>query len=301
MLRLLSIFVDVVTPVFVLVLLGYLLTPRLKLEARTLSRTAYYLFMPAFVFDIISRAEIQAALAAQMIAFAAASHIAVALLALLITRWLRKPRDLSAAMIMVAAYGNVGNFGLSIIGFRFGADALPLGTVYFLAITVISFSLCVAAASWTRGSGLGAILSVFKTPGVVAILPAVLANLGYLPVPLMAERSISLLSQAMIPTMLVTLGAQLASVEKLEINTDLAIAAALRLLAGPALAALIAIPFALPALPRDVGILQAAMPAAVLTSIVALEYDVRPTFVTTAVLVTTLSSLLTLTVVLSLL
>jgi hypothetical protein len=46
------------------------------------------------------------------------------------------------------------------------------------------------------------------------------------------------------------------------------------------------------------GILQAGMPVAVLGSIIAIEYNIIPKFVTTAVLFSTLFSLLTLTILL---
>jgi predicted permease len=48
-------------------------------------------------------------------------------------------------------------------------------------------------------------------------------------------------------------------------------------------------------------VLEAGMPVAVLTTILATEFDVEPTFVTTAVLITTLLSPLTLTPLLAIL
>jgi len=63
MAQLVSIFLDVLTPVFALVVLGYVVGPRLGLEGRTLSRFAYYLLTPAFVFNVLSSARIEAALA----------------------------------------------------------------------------------------------------------------------------------------------------------------------------------------------------------------------------------------------
>jgi predicted permease len=69
---------------------------------------------------------------------------------------------------------------------------------------------------------------------------------------------------------------------------------------GPLLSILLAIPFGLFGLERSAGILQASMPPAVLTIIIAMEHDLVPEFVTTALLFGTLASLLSLTVVLSL-
>ena len=62
MLALSLIFLNVVTPVFILVAVGYFIGPLLKIEARSLSKTAYFVFVPAFVFNIISEAKIAAEL-----------------------------------------------------------------------------------------------------------------------------------------------------------------------------------------------------------------------------------------------
>ena len=50
---------------------------------------------------------------------------------------------------------------------------------------------------------------------------------------------------------------------------------------------------------RGAGIIQTAMPAAVLTSLIALEHRLLPDFVTTVVLFSTLASAVTLTAVLA--
>ena len=63
------VFLNVVSPVLILVVIGYFIGPRLNVEARSLSRTAYYVLVPAFVFNIISEAKIEAELALQMVSF----------------------------------------------------------------------------------------------------------------------------------------------------------------------------------------------------------------------------------------
>ncbi len=72
------------------------------------------------------------------------------------------------------------------------------------------------------------------------------------------------------------------------------------LLAAVMVAFALAIPFGLTGLARGAGIFQASMPTAVLVAtIIALEYDLLPDFVTTAVLFTTLMSAITLTVIMA--
>lgn len=300
-LQLLSIFIDVVTPVFALVLLGYLAGPKLKLEARTLSRAAYFIFAPAFIFNVISQASVPLAAVVRMTGYAFLVHLACVVVGFVVAKALGRSWEIVGAYMLIAVFGNVGNFGLSMVEFGLGNDAMVAATIYFLAILVIAFVIGVAAASWIRGSGgVGAILSVFKTPALLALWPALLFTATDLTVPLFLSRITGLLGSAMIPVMLVTLGVQLGEVGKLVINLDVVLASAVRLLAGPILAMILVVPFGLTGFERDVGILQSSMPAAVLCSIIAIEYDLVPEFVTTTVLFSTIASLFTLTVVLSL-
>ena len=209
--------------------------------------------------------------------------------------------------MLIAVFGNVGNFGLPIVRFRFPGDqaALATATIYFLAIMIIAFIICVAAANWHRAGSIRAVVAVFKTPALLAVPPALLvnwANLNYgVSLPPIMSRPIELLSAAMIPTMVVALGCQLAGAGIPRPNWDMAISSAIRLLGGPLLAFGLAAPFGLVGIERSVGILQASMPAAVLVSIIAVENDLLPEFVIATVLFSTLASVVTLTIVLTLL
>lgn len=293
------VFLNVVTPVFILVVIGYFVGPRLKIDARSLSRTAYFVFIPAFVFNIISEAKIDSELALQMLSFILVAQIAVALLGFLVGKALRQSREITAAFVLIATFGNVGNFGLPLIVFRLGESARTFATVYFVATVFISFVICVGVASWARSGGVTAVFSVFKTPALIALIPALVFNITDLEVPIFLSRLSGLLGQAMIPVMLITLGVQMGEIPKIKINFNVFAASTVRLIGGPVLALLIVPYFGLEGLERSTGILQAAMPAAVLASIIALEYKLLPEFVTTTVLFSTLYSILTLTVILT--
>ena len=293
------VFLNVVTPVFILVVIGYFVGPRLKIDARSLSRTAYFVFIPAFVFNIISEAKIDSELAIQMLSFILVAQIAVALLGFLVGKALRQSREITAAFVLIATFGNVGNFGLPLIVFRLGETARTFATVYFVATVFISFVICVGVASWARSGGVTAVFSVFKTPALIALIPALVFNITDVEVPIFLSRLSGLLGQAMIPVMLITLGVQMGEIPRIKINFNVFVASTLRLIGGPVLALLIVPYFGLEGLERSTGILQSAMPAAVLASIIALEYKLLPEFVTTTVLFSTLYSVLTLTVILT--
>jgi hypothetical protein len=73
------------------------------------------------------------------------------------------------------------------------------------------------------------------------------------------------------------------------------------LILSPVIALLLVPVFGLSGIARKSGIVEAAMPAAVFNTIIAIEYDVEPDFVTGVVFTTTIISPLTLTLVLALL
>ncbi len=299
-LHVLSIFLNVVAPVFGIVALGYAVGPRLKLEARTLARVAYYVFVPAFAFHVISTSHVALGRTVRMVAFITLAHLAFAALAWGVARMLGRSREIAAAYVMLAVFGNVGNFGLALIRFRLGEEALAPATIYFIAILVIAFIVCVGAAGWVKGGKLSAVASIFKTPALLVVPPALAVSSTGVEVPLLLSRMVGLLADAMIPTMLLTLGLQLRGVRDLRPSADAVITTGLRLVAAPAIAAAIVPWFGLTGLERAAGILQSGMPVAVLVSIIAIEYEIAPNFVTTTVFFSTLCSLPTLTLLLSL-
>jgi malate permease and related proteins len=299
--QLLSIFLNVVTPVFALVLLGYLLGPRLQLQYRTLSRTAYYLLVPAFIFHVLSRVQLDLSTAGRMVLSLSLIYLATGLMGWLAARGLGCGREMAVAFLMTGVFGNVGNYGLALARFRLGPAAMESATVYMVTVNTLAFTICVLAAGWVRHGGCGALKRLVKTPGV-AILPVALffPFTGTVP-PVMVDRISGLMGDAMIPLMLLTLGLQLREAGRLEWGGAVLAACGVRLIAGPVLAFAL-IPLAgLSGIEASAGILQASMPAAVLTAIIAVENDVVPTFVTSVVFATTLLSLISLTVVMVLL
>ena len=243
--QLLSVFLDVVAPVFAIVALGWALGPRLGLDARTLSRSAYYVFVPAFTFDVISRSTVPLADAGRMGAYAVVTHLSFGALAFVLARVLGRSRKVTAAWVMLSVFGNVGNFGLALITFRLGDAALVPATIYFIVILIVSFVVCVGIAAWTRGGGLAAVASVFRTPALLVAVPAFVVSGAHLHVPLLVSRTVGLLGGAMIPAMLFVLGVQLAGTRALRPSADVLVVAALRLVLAPAIAWALAAPFGL--------------------------------------------------------
>lgn len=298
-LQLLSIFFDVLIPVFLLVTLGYFVGPPLEIQTKTLSRYIFNILNPAFVFLVLSSTTIEISIVIRMTAYIVVVHIGCAIAGYSLAKFLRRPPQMIAAYILVTVFGNVGNFGLPITQFALGEDALASATIYFLVILVVAFVVGVAAANWDKGTRFEAVLAVLKTPSLIVVPPAILCNWLQLELPLTILRPIEILSGALIPTMLIMLGVQLAETGIPRLSFDMFAASSIRLIVGPLLAVLVAIPMGVEGASRSAGILQAAMPVAVLTSIIATENDLLPGFVMGTILVSTLLSIVSLTLVIA--
>ena len=290
----LGIFFNVVLPVFGIIVVGYLLGNKLELQARTLSRAAYYIFVPAFIFQAVGNSNIPIESALQMIVFIVIAQSLTGVVAGIIARILGKGREMIAAYIIVAVFANVGNYGIAVIHFHLGEPGLAPATIYYVVMSIVQFTLGIGAAGWAHGGGKGAIWNLLKTPALVAVIPALIVSGTGMTIPLMLSRMIGLLAGAMIPTMLFTLGLQLLEQKKIEFSKDVFIASSIRLLGAPALAFAIAIPFQLEHNQYIAGILQISMPTAIMATIVARENNIAPDFVNTSALFAILASLVTL-------
>jgi predicted permease len=292
------IFIDIIAPVFTLVIIGYFVGPKLKLQAQTLSRTSYYILVPCFVFQTLANADIQADLALRMLLLSLLICGCCALLGFLVARLMKKSINLTAAFILLAVFINVGNFGLPIITFKWGDAVQTSLAIFYMTYLIAGFLIGLPIANWVKGNGFRSILEIFKIPALLALVPVFFFQLTDIELPLFIERVIGLLNDATIPVMLLTMGVHMASMGRPKITRDVVFASAVRVIGGPIIAITLVSLFGLQGMDRNAAIMQASMPAAVLTSIVAMENDLESEFVTTSVLFSTIASLVTLTLLL---
>ncbi len=117
-------------------------------------------------------------------------------------------------------------------------------------------------------------------------------------IPLPVMRPLQLLSDAAVPVQIVVLGMQL---ERARIERPLLMGAAgfLRLVVAPALGFALALACGLQGPALQAGLVQSAMPTAVVAGILAVEYDTEPGFVTSVVFFSTVISPFTLTLLIA--
>ena len=101
--------------------------------------------------------------------------------------------------------------------------------------------------------------------------------------------------------MLLVLGMQFEKGGKPERPGLVALAAGLVLVGAPLVGFVLASALGLTGVTRQAVLVQSAMPSAVITTIVALEFDIAPSFVASVVVATTLASPVTVSILIALL
>ncbi len=290
-----DIFINNLLPILLIAGTGYLLGKWLQVDPRSLSRIIFYIFTPCLIFDLLVNSQLSNGDMLRMIGFAASIVLSVGVVTWLIGRALKLKRRILAAVLLTTMCMNAGNYGLSLNLFAFGEAALSQASIFFITTALMTNTLGVTIASMGRASLKQSLLELFKIPTIYAVILAMvfISQSWQLPIPL--ERTTSLLSDAAIPAMLVLLGLQLQRNQRTRHLPALILSNGMRLIGSPVLALGLAAVFGLQGIAYQAGILQAATPTAVLSTVLSTEYDVEPAFVTTVVFTTTLLSPLTLT------
>lgn len=289
----LEILTSVIGPVVIVVAVGAIVGHRIGLETTTLSKIAYWILGPAFMFDGLARADLEGGSVRGLVVVSAISFAASGIAGAVISKGLGHTAEEVSSDVLSSTYGNVGNAGIAITVFALGDVVRPAAIVVMVVVNTLGVILGVALAT-SRTQGIGtAIRTAFTTPLTLGALLAVPVNYFNLALPDWFERPVNLIGSALIPVMLLTLGLQLRAVDLAKPERGLMASAPAKLIVAPVVAYFAAKTFNLSDVDTGVVLIQASMPPAVFTMLVALEHNLQPKRTTGALVMLTGLSLLT--------
>lgn len=290
------IFTSTVLPVFLIAAAGFALAHFLTIDSRSVGRILFYLATPSLVFRSLYQMEIDYTALQHLTIVAGSAAILTGLLGWLVG--MGYDRRQRAAIVLTSAVSNNGNMGIPISLFAFGSTGVAFATIYYVVSSFMSNTFGVIVASAGQTSVGSALKQSLRVPVLYAAAAGFLLNGlgGELPTPLF--RAVDLLADAAVPGMLVLMGVQLHSAPIFEAQSVILRSVAVRLLAGPAIAWGLCTLLGVYGVERSVLILQAAMPTAVMTAVLATEYDIAPRLVASIIFFSTVISMVTLSLVL---
>lgn len=296
-----SVFVSAVLPVLSIAAAGYLLRSLRPIDIDPLNTVTLYVFLPALAAHSLLSSQLAGdllRLVAAILAFSALVFVA----AIAVGLALGESGSRLSALAFVAAVPNVGNFGIPVSTFAFGATGGTVAVVFTVTQSVLTYTAGVYVAArgtgteWRSRAG-----EVLRLPLVyVVVLAAGLRVTGIAP-PTggTTMQTLELVGNASIPTFLIVLGVQLAETEPAAALRETVPSLALRFLLAPAMGLTIAllVGFGESAVARTFVLLTAA-PAAITPLVLLIEFGgdsdrspTAPEYHGTAVFLSTLLSI----------
>ena len=291
----LNVFVNNLLPILLLSGAGFAIGRAFKLDPRPLGRVIFYILSPVLIFNLLTSSKLAVESIVVMASYSASVMLIVTGIAFVLGKILRLERSALTMVVLTTLFANNGNYGLPLISFAFGQEALAYASIYFVTNSMLLYTAGVVIASLGHLRLKEALLGLLKVPTIYAIILAVVfIQTGWnLPAPI--QKTVELTAGGAVPAMLILLGLELQNVEWTHNLRALSIPVACRLLAGPVIGIAMAALFGLNGTARKAGITEAGMPSAVMTTILASEYKLDASLVTAIVFVSTIISPLTLT------
>jgi predicted permease len=292
---LISIFASDILPIFVIAAVGFLLARKLQASVKTLSHVVFYALVPCLGFRLLVTSKMTGPQVGRMTLMAVLVTASMGILARVVAIPFRLSRSELSAFLLVVMFSNGGNYGLPVVLFAFGNEALSHATVYFVTSSILTYTVGVFLAAAGRRNLRQALTGIIRIPAIYSVTAALIIIAVGATVPMSLMRPIGLLSDAALPTMVLVLGMQLEGAKMPERPSVVGVAVVLSLIVAPVVALGLTSVLGLSGPARQAGVILASMPVAVVTTILALEFEIAPSFVTSAVFVSTLLSPLTLT------
>ena len=293
----LSIFVNVILPVFLIAGLGFVFEKRFRPPIAPFNQLALFVLMPSLIFLSLLPVDFRSEEPLRVTAFAFLLAVAMLVIAFVIARIARLDRVTSSAFMLTAAFPNLGNYGLPVVVLAFGQPGLAIGTLLLAVQSVYSLSLAVIIASSSNATVAGSFRQILRQPIIYAVAAALVLNLAGLTLPPFVISALTLPAQAAIPVMLIVLGMNFAGTTRIEQPALVGVAVVTRLIIGAVVGWLLVEALGIGGVARGVLLVGSAMPTAVFTILTATQFNARPRFVGDVVIASTLVSIITVTAV----
>ena len=278
-----------VLQVFLLVAAGFVFAHWKKISLSSVTELIVYLGTPSLVFSSLASKPLYAGDIAVLLS---GILLIFAGVGLLIRLYFLLFHFSSRGFALPSLFMNAGNMGVPLALFAFGQAGMQRATLLFVIITFLQYSLGIyilnGRGNWTE---------IFRLPLIYATLTGLAFNLLQIKLPEPLLQPISMLGQATIPFMLISLGYRLHQVESLQWGHALG-GALVRIVGGFAAANLAVYLIGAQGVNRQVLLLYGALPAAVINFVLTEKYRQDPALAASIVVIGTFISVLTIPVVL---
>ncbi len=286
---------NVIFPIFILILIGFIAQKKFNMDVRTFSKINMYIFVPAIIFKNIYKTEVTWQLFGTILLYLLIIFIGMFFLGMGIGRLLNYPRGIRNAFTNSILFFNAGNYGLPVAEIAFQSNPLATTAQIFIMViqTILMNSFGVFQSAAGRSENRQALKNAIMMPAMYVLILVVIIKILNIEIPVFLMTPVENLSKGFIPVALLTLGVQLSEVKISKRIKDILISSFIRLLLAPVIGYIIVNLMGVEGILAKVLILGVATPTAVNIAIIAREFDNEPEYASQIVFVSTLLSVIT--------
>ena len=285
----LTLVINTVLPVFLIIGLGFILGKKKRIDTQPIIDFIVYISGPALIITAFSQSNLT--LDNFKIVLISAALILL-LQGIIVTIILKINKSKKIGLYLPMLCGNTGYLGYPIALFAFGTIGLSNAIVYDMINSIFLFSIGIYIIHHRND-----IKEMFKIPLLYAAIIGLAVNLLNISIPEMIFKPLEMLGLITIPTALIILGIKLTKLKISHVKTA-SLASIFRITVGFMLGVIITIILNIQGITRNVIILEAAMPSAVMSLILTHKYNRDPELVASIVLLSTIISIITIPLIL---
>ncbi|PLS18326.1 hypothetical protein CVD28_08360 [Bacillus sp. M6-12] len=293
-------FISILLPIFGIFILGFIGQKKFQFDTKGISTMALYLMSPFLVFRTFYTTEFNVShfyLAVYIFALC----FSLILVVYTISFFRRYTVTETCGMILASSFMNNGNYGTPVVFLLFGAAGLDYAIILMVIQQLVMCTIGIYyAAKGSPGSNgfQSALEAVRKMPIMYAGFAGAVLHYFRIPLGSSIMEAVNMVADAAIPTIMITLGMQLANISvKNLVKEKLSLSLTIKLAISPVIAFLLTLILPVDDMVKQIMIVLAAMPTAANTTMLALQFNTEPDFVSTATFVSTVLSLVTLPLV----
>ncbi len=290
--------INTIVPVFFVIFLGWAARKRGVIPAEYLApanRLVYYIAIPAMVFSATAKASLTTNLHSQVLGLTLAALILSFGLCWISGVIIHIPRRRTGTFIQNGYHGNLGYIGLAVCYYYLGTDGFATASLLTVFIMILQnvLSICVLqyyAADSSRHSLKTIFLGILGNPIIVACCAGICCSLLKVTLPIMMERTLTIISGMALPTALLLIGATLNFKLMSSQFRQLFLTNLLKLVVLPAIGMFFYILWGIPAERYVPGLILLAAPSATVSYVMAREMNSDAEFAVAAISSSTLFS-----------
>ncbi len=264
-------------------------------DARPINNIIVYVGLPALIFRAVQPAQLEAELAG-VAAIAWITFGVVVAISWYVCKFLGLSSRTSGGFVLAAALGNTGYIGYPVAQEFLGDTGLVRAIFFDVFGTVMALlivGLLIAQRKGASDNGpVRPLKEILTFPAVIALMAGLALRWWDIPEPVMDW--LGVLSSLVVPLIMITVGISLRPGTFRRYTIPLTVLLAIRLLLAPLIALVVG-----PVLLSDYDavrlvVLEAGMPSMMLTLVIGARFKLDTDFIASAILVTTVGSVITL-------